>query len=211
MPMPMTPIAVDLCCGLGGWTAGLLAEGYRVVGFDIARPKSFPAGALFVQQDVATIDGRAWRGRVALLVASPPCTEFSQCWRFARHRKPDPEAGMVLVRHCFRIAREFGGPFVLENVQGARPFFAKEFGAPTWKCGSFYFWGAQPVLRPHGRYLKGIWNTFTETPGVYRYQRNRSREKYNRDPAERARIPMEIARAVAAQAREGALWVPSEL
>jgi hypothetical protein len=40
------PIAVDLCCGLGGWTAGLLAEGYRVVGFDIVRPRSFPAGAL---------------------------------------------------------------------------------------------------------------------------------------------------------------------
>jgi hypothetical protein len=25
----------DLCCGLGGWTEGLLAEGYRVIGYDI--------------------------------------------------------------------------------------------------------------------------------------------------------------------------------
>jgi len=31
------PLAVDLYCGLGGWTEGLLAEGYRVVGFDIER------------------------------------------------------------------------------------------------------------------------------------------------------------------------------
>jgi len=29
------PLAIDLFCGLGGWTEGLLAEGYDVVGFDI--------------------------------------------------------------------------------------------------------------------------------------------------------------------------------
>lgn len=29
------PLAIDLYCGLGGWTEGLLAEGYRVIGFDI--------------------------------------------------------------------------------------------------------------------------------------------------------------------------------
>jgi len=33
----MTPLGIDLFCGLGGWTEGLLAEGYRVVGFDIER------------------------------------------------------------------------------------------------------------------------------------------------------------------------------
>lgn len=31
------PLAIDLYCGLGGWTEGLLAEGYDVIGFDIAR------------------------------------------------------------------------------------------------------------------------------------------------------------------------------
>jgi hypothetical protein len=31
------PLAIDLFCGLGGWTEGLLAEGYRVVGFDLER------------------------------------------------------------------------------------------------------------------------------------------------------------------------------
>ena len=33
----MRPLAIDLFCGLGGWTEGLLAEDYRVVGFDIER------------------------------------------------------------------------------------------------------------------------------------------------------------------------------
>lgn len=33
----MQPLAIDLYCGLGGWTEGLLAEGYRVLGFDNER------------------------------------------------------------------------------------------------------------------------------------------------------------------------------
>ena len=31
------PLAIDLFCGLGGWTDGLLAEGWDVIGFDIER------------------------------------------------------------------------------------------------------------------------------------------------------------------------------
>ena len=31
------PLAIDIFCGLGGWTEGALAAGYDVVGFDIER------------------------------------------------------------------------------------------------------------------------------------------------------------------------------
>jgi hypothetical protein len=46
----MKPLAIDLFCGLGGWTEGLLAEGYDVVGFDIERHR-YPARALPMSDD----------------------------------------------------------------------------------------------------------------------------------------------------------------
>ena len=30
----LAPLAIDLYAGLGGWTEGLIDEGYRVIGFD---------------------------------------------------------------------------------------------------------------------------------------------------------------------------------
>ena len=44
------PLAIDIFCGLGGWTEGLLAEGFYVVGFDIERhrywmPEEMPGNA----------------------------------------------------------------------------------------------------------------------------------------------------------------------
>lgn len=67
-------LAIDLCCGLGGWTEGLLAEGYDVLGFDIERhvygAHRYPAQ--LVIQDVLTLHGAQFRD-ATLIVASPPC------------------------------------------------------------------------------------------------------------------------------------------
>lgn len=42
VPDRVKPLAIDLFCGLGGWTEGAIAAGYEVVGFDIeVRP--YPA------------------------------------------------------------------------------------------------------------------------------------------------------------------------
>jgi site-specific DNA-cytosine methylase len=57
------PLAVDLFCGLGGWTEGLLSEGYDVVGFDIERHDYGTGGypAQLVLQDVTTLHGRQFK------------------------------------------------------------------------------------------------------------------------------------------------------
>ncbi|HXI90508.1 MAG TPA: hypothetical protein VNO24_10890, partial [Blastocatellia bacterium] len=69
----MKPLAIDLYCGLGGWTEGFLAEGYEVIGFDIER-RPYP-GQLVIQ-DVLTLHGSQFKG-AAIIVGSSPCQEFS--------------------------------------------------------------------------------------------------------------------------------------
>lgn len=193
------PLAIDLCCGNGGWGEGLIREGWTYVGFDIVLPTLFPNGGYFVKQDVMTLSGYQFREKASFFVASPPCTEFTQCWNFARHRTANPENAMHLVRRCFQIAQEAGAPIVLENVMGARKFFEPEFGPPAFHIGPYYFWGESLILRPQGRFRKGIWNTGKDKTGARRWQRDNRAATYVRDPRARARIPLEISAAVGSQ------------
>lgn len=145
------PLAIDLFCGLGGWTEGLLAEGYRVVGFDNERhvygDQRYPAQ--LVLQDVLTIHGRQFKD-AALIVASPPCQAYSyraMPWKKAKALPPPDNA---LFEACFRIqaeAIEAAGhhiPLVVENVRGAQ----KWVGRSKFHFGSFHLWGDIPALMP---------------------------------------------------------------
>ena len=147
----MKPLAIDLFCGLGGWTEGLLAEGYYVVGFDIERhvygEERYPAQ--LVLQDVLTIHGRQFKD-AALIVASPPCQAYSyraMPWKKAKALGPPDNS---LFDACFRIQREAieaAGrfiPLVVENVRGAIPWV----GRSRWNYGSFHLWGDVPALMP---------------------------------------------------------------
>jgi site-specific DNA-cytosine methylase len=85
-------IAIDLFCGLGGWAEGFLAEDYEVIGFDIERHDYGTGGypGHLVLQNVLTICGEQFRKiahRIVVVVASPPCTEYSYMampWRRAK-------------------------------------------------------------------------------------------------------------------------------
>lgn len=154
---------VDLFCGLGGWASGGLAEGYDVVGFDIERhvygEHRYPAQ--LVLQDVLTLHGSQFRD-AALIVASPPCQEFSYMsmpWSLAKAKaaaiRADETGEMRadltrLFDACFRIQREASEaaskhvPLVIENVRGAVPWV----GRARWNFGSYYLWGDVPALMP---------------------------------------------------------------
>ena len=185
-------LAIDLCCGVGGWTRGLLHVGFHVIGFDIARPPRFPDRALFVQQDVRTISGRSWRGRVDVIIASPPCRVFTNMWRVSRKPRPPIEEGLALVRHCFRIASEAHAPIIVENVMGAQQWL----GMAVRHVGPYYLWGDVPPILPRGSFTKGIWNT-QHGRSTGRESARRRRRKYVRAPHERAEIPMELAVPIA--------------
>jgi hypothetical protein len=159
----MKPLAIDLYCGLGGWTEGLLAEGYDVVGFDIKRhvygEHRYPG--MLVVQDVTTLHGSQLR-KAALLVASPPCQKYSYMampWTKAKAQaaaiRADTTGKMLedlnrLFNACFRIQREASEaaghhiPLIVENVRGAIPWM----GRSRWNYGSFYLWGDVPALMP---------------------------------------------------------------
>jgi len=163
----MRPLAIDLYCGLGGWTSGLLAEGYYVVGFDIERHDYGTGGypAHLVLQSVLTLHGRQFKD-AALIVASPPCQEFSYMampWSKAKEKRrkilADPAEQKrltALFDACFRIQREAieaAGhfiPLVVENVRGANEWV----GRSRWNFGSFHFWGDVPALMPMTKSLK---------------------------------------------------------
>lgn len=157
----MRPLAIDLFCGLGGWTDGLLAEGYDVIGFDIERHEygdhRYPAH--LVIQDVRTLHGSQFKD-ATLIVASPPCQKYSYMampWRrskaLAAWYREDPARQVELnelFNACFRIQREAyeaAGrhvPLVVENVRGAEPWVGRARG----RFGSFYLWGDLPALMP---------------------------------------------------------------
>lgn len=167
------PLAIDLFCGLGGWTDGLLAEGYRVIGFDNERHEyggeRYPAE--LVVQDVRTLHGSQFRG-AALIVASPPCTEYSyMAMPWARGKQiaaalrgegefPAGYKGSrtieelnELFNECFRLQAEASAaagrhvPLGVENVRGAQDWV----GRAAWNYGSFYLWGDVPALMPMAR------------------------------------------------------------
>jgi hypothetical protein len=176
------PLAIDLCCGLGGWTEGLLAEGWRVRGYDIEAheygDERYPAE--LVIQDVLTING-ADLADADLIVASPPCQEYSymampwsrakQIARALRGEDGFPEGYKgsrtaeelnALFNACFRIQREANAvrkargqrpiPMVVENVKGAQPWV----GRAPWSFGSYFLWGDIPALMPAVQRIEGV-------------------------------------------------------
>ena len=161
------PLAIDLFCGLGGWTNGLLAEGWRVIGFDIERhvygEAHYPAQ--LVLQDVTTLHGRQF-AKADLIVASPPCQAYSYRAMPWKRAKALPPPDNSLFEACFRIQREASEaagrhiPLVVENVCGAQ----KWVGRARWHYGSYYLWGDVPALmpmtRPRAKVPGQDWNNF---------------------------------------------------
>jgi C-5 cytosine-specific DNA methylase len=197
-------LAIDLFCGLGGWTDGLLAEGYDVIGFDIERHEYGEhryAGQLVIQ-DVLTLHGSQFKDAV-LIVASPPCQAYSYRAMPWKRAKALPPPDNTLFEACFRIQREAceaAGrhvPLIVENVRGAQ----KWVGRARWNYGSFYLWGDVLALMPAALKdgIKGVphrTNGHWTNPGEHGLKRPGTNRKMA--SAMIAKIPLPLSRHIAA-------------
>ncbi|RDD69945.1 DNA cytosine methyltransferase [Paracoccus versutus] len=115
---------LSLCSGAGGLDLGLAIAipGYRALGHVeretfaaatlVARMEDASLDQAVVWDDVATFDGRPWRGAVDIVTAGYPCQPFSVAGK--RRGEDDPRH---LWPHVARIIGEVEPPFVfLENV-----------------------------------------------------------------------------------------------
>ncbi|WP_074219634.1 DNA cytosine methyltransferase [Rhodovulum sp. ES.010] len=115
---------LSLCSGAGGLDLGLhlACPGHRTVGHVerdayaaailVARMEDAALDPAPVWDDVATFDGRPWRGAVDIVTAGYPCQPFSVAGK--RRGADDPRH---LWPHVARIIGEAEPPFVfLENV-----------------------------------------------------------------------------------------------
>lgn len=166
----MKPLCIDIFCGLGGWTDGFLAEGWRCIGFDIEHhvygQHRYPAQ--LVIQDARTIHGKQFKD-ADMIVASSPCQAYSYMampWTRAKQIAralrgadvfPDEYTGPRTIddlnelflqpARIQREACEAAGryiPMIQENVRGAIPWV----GRSNWHYGSFHLWGDVPALMP---------------------------------------------------------------
>lgn len=135
----MRPRLLDLYCGAGGATAGYQRAGWDVIGVDIEPQPNYPGDA-FIQADALRFV-RAHGGDFDAVHASPPCQGFST-------QTADKSKHPRLIEPTREALLRLGVPYVIENVEGARPHLAN----PVRLCGSSF--GLD--LRRH-RYFEANW------------------------------------------------------
>jgi len=202
---PLTLKALDLFCGLGGWSDGLASEGFKVLGVEIEPKIAKLYKHPVLVEDVRNLNGKIFRD-FTLIVGSPPCRDFSVIGNVFGHtwkRPPDPKGeGMSLVKSFLSCVKSANPKYwLLENV----PKLQKYIGPA--KVETFLgvnhmrrcFWGNFPTfLIPKSAFkivYPGHWDKDPK-------RNNRPNEgrifniqgKYRK--WERAKIPLPLAKAL---------------
>lgn len=121
--------ALDLYCGLGGWSDGLAMEGFEVLGVEIEPHIAELYKHPVIVADVRNLDSNNFKG-YDLIVGSPPCRDFTKIpdvrykegegYKITPWKEPkNPERGLELVYAFLRIVEEAEPTYwIMENVVG---------------------------------------------------------------------------------------------
>lgn len=141
--------ALDVFCGVGGWTKAFQARGWDCTGVDLADFSGVYPGR-FVQADALSLD-REWIDTFDAVLMSPPCEEYARAWLpwLRGDKKPAQWAIDLLewsVALCDRPGRLVEcSNFSARHVKGAV------------RVGSYSLWGDVPLLIrdvPRGKMAK---------------------------------------------------------
>jgi len=148
---------LDLFSGFGGWSQAFVNHGHEVMRIEnnpllkdvphttLMCVKEFRDWIIEQQQNGFAIS------RPDLILASPPCYEFSNAYNAPRaeaHRAGfDYEPNMELVEVTLEIIQLLCPKyFIVENVNGSQVFFKPYFGKPRQKIGAFVLYGNYPAI-----------------------------------------------------------------
>jgi hypothetical protein len=136
---------LDLFSGLGGFSEAFLRRGHEVVRVDID-PLCEPT----ICADILDVTAADLRGPWEIILASPPCVEFSR-WSFRGLHTVTSNPDLTLVKKASVLINTLAPRWwCLENVRGSIPWITPLLGHPTKRVGSRYLWGDFPPFdSPH--------------------------------------------------------------
>lgn len=134
----LTEYILDGCCGQGGGARGYALAGHCVVGVDSdpgCRDGYLRSGAAeFICADILEVlADRGFMSRFTVALVNPPCQGYSRM----SYCRPEIEGRYPrLIKPVQPLLDDWGGPFVIENVEGARSELRDPVTMCMWMFGA---------------------------------------------------------------------------
>jgi len=182
---------IDLFSGLGGWTEAFIEDPtWQVNRYDNNTwLREVPETEIVDLKDY--VIATAYKPK--LVVASPPCYEFSLAFNAPRAKASRsrqqyyPEEGIELVKRAIQNIQSLNPEtWVLENVIGSIPYISELLGEPRQIIGPWVLWGNFPLF-----------NLSRETKKRLKIHKKLEGDKHRHSELRsnhRARIPIELSR-----------------
>jgi len=202
--------ALDLFSGLGGWSDGLAAEGFDILGVELDKKVSELYKHPVINKDIFNLNPEDFTG-YDLIVGSPPCRNFSKLTFAGRtfwKNPPDPWGqGLELVNEFLTFV-SIAKPtyWLMENVPYLAKYYWKKPRVTTYISQTMRrsFWGTFPAFLIPRDYNKGILssgiNAATGKPrkSTHNFTYTGKLRKW-----ERAYIPGPVSRALGRAIKQG--------